>query len=266
MIRALQETNRLEILSRPQIMAMNNQEAMIHVGQKVPRVGGVSLTNYGSQSNVTEEKVGLMLTVKPSISPEGNIVMMIVAEKSTVGTESDGVVVASTNDGVIRSPKINTISAMTMVSAADNETVVLGGLISTQNQELKRKVPLLADIPLVGKLFQYDYKKFSRSELLIILTPRIVKDKSDMEAVKQVEAARMHWCLSGVSKLHGDIGTYTVVDKELYVGDAPVMSPNVVREGDLKPLTSPQIPVPTLAPSQPQPNGDTSFPSKPHTK
>ncbi|MDR0871006.1 MAG: hypothetical protein LBN39_09460 [Planctomycetaceae bacterium] len=250
MIRALQENNRLEILSRPQIMAMNNQESMIHVGQKVPRIGGVSLTNYGSQSNVEEEKVGLMLTVKPSISPDGNIVMMVVAEKSSVGTEAEGVVVANTNEGVIRSPKINTINALTMISAADNETVVLGGLIQTTNQDLTRKVPLLGDIPVVGRLFRYDYKRCARSELLIILTPRIVRDKSDMEAIKQIEAARMNWCLAGVSKLYGDIGTYTVIDKEPYTGDAPVIHPEAVKEGDLKPLKD--VPVPKLPPKQQQ--------------
>jgi Flp pilus assembly secretin CpaC len=140
---------------------------------------------------------------------------------------------------------------MTQISAADNETVVLGGLISKENQELQRKVPLLSDIPILGKLFRYDYNKCRRSELLVILTPRIVRDKNDMEHIKQIETARMSWCLGNVAQIYGDIGTYNTVAQEPYTGDAVVEFPEAVDMENLTPVTN--EPTPKLAPALPTP-------------
>jgi type II secretion system protein D len=234
MIRALQETNKLEVLSRPQIMAMNNQQALVHVGQKYPRVKGTTTNSYQSETKIEDEDVGLMLMVMPTISPEGNIVMQVTAQKSKIS--ADSTVVGFSNNQPVRSPAIDVINAQTMISASDKETVVLGGLISKETQHLHRKVPLLGDIPILGKLFSYEYNKCRRSELLVILTPRIVRDKNDFEEVKQVEAARMNWCLRGVAELHGDIGTYSTVSEEPYIGNATVIMPEIVETDSLVPL------------------------------
>ncbi|MDR2440367.1 MAG: hypothetical protein LBE12_13485 [Planctomycetaceae bacterium] len=255
MLRALRETNRIEILSHPEITAMNNQQAFIHVGQMVPRYKGTTVNNYSSSPNVEDEKVGLMLMVKPNISPEGNVVMMVMVEKSKLSSV-DAITVGVENGREIRSPTIDRIHTMTMISAADNETVVLGGLISKENQELRRKVPLLSDIPILGKLFRYDYNKCRRTELLVILTPRIVRNKNDMEHIKQIETARMSWCLGNVTQLHGDIGTYNVVAEEPYTGDAVVEFPEPVDMENLTPLTNTPAqndPAPKLAPTLPKP-------------
>ena len=251
MIRALQETNRLEILSRPQITAMNNQMAGIHVGEKVPRFGGTTRSSYDSSSSVEDYPAGLVLRVSPSISPEGKIVMAVAAEKSQVGGQADAVPVGYSEGKEVRSPKISIIRVGTTVSAMDGETVVLGGLIAKENQDIKRKVPLLADIPLVGKLFQYQFNRAKRSELLIILTPRIVRNVSDMEEVKRIEAARMSWCLGSVTKLHGDIGTYNVVGEKPYFGDAIVEFPEAVNVDGLQPIEKvPPKQGPALAPPE----------------
>ncbi len=261
MIRALQETNRLEILSRPQITAMNNQKAFIHVGEKVPRVQGTTNTSYSESMNVKDEKVGLMLMVTPSISPEGKIVLLVAAEKSKVGTTTDGIPVGYSDGKEVRSPKISTIMAMTMISASDNETVVLGGLISKENQEINRKVPFLGDIPLVGKLFQYNFNRCKRSELLIIMTPRIIRSAGDMEEVKRIEAARMSWCLSGVARLHGDIGAYNVVGETPYMGDVLVENPEAIDMDGLQPIEkTPQKQTPTFAPPLPEPPSTPKVP------
>ncbi|GHT25568.1 hypothetical protein FACS18942_00880 [Planctomycetales bacterium] len=234
MIRALQETNKLEVLSRPQIMAMNNQQALVHVGQRVPRVKGTTTTNYNDKTIVEDEDVGLMLMVMPTISPEGNIVMQVTAQKSKISADSTAV--GFVNNQPVYSPAIDIINAQTMISASDKETVVLGGLISKETQHIHRKVPLLGDIPVLGKLFSYEYNKCKRSELLVILTPRIIRDKNDFEEIKQVEAARMNWCLRGVAELHGDIGTYSTVSEEPYTGNATVIMPEIVETDSLVPL------------------------------
>jgi type II secretion system protein D len=250
MLRALRETNRIEILSHPQITAMNNQQAVIRIGQVVPRYKGTTMNANTSSAIISDEPVGLMLMVKPNISPEGNVVMLVAVEKSKL-SNVDAVTVGVESGREIRSAAIDKIFTMTMISAADNETVVLGGLISKENQELQRKVPLLSDIPVLGRLFRYDYNKCRRTELLVILTPRIIRDKKDMEHIKQIETARLNWCLGNVSEIYGDIGTYNTVDKQPYTGDTIIEFPEPVMMENLTPITN--EPAPKLAPTLPTP-------------
>ena len=80
-----------------------------------------------------------------------------------------------------------------------------------------RKVPGLGDIPILGHLFRYDTLAKIRKEFLIILTPHIIRNRLDAEEAKALESARMNWCLSGVEKLHGDLGLPTKV----YLGEEP---------------------------------------------
>jgi type II secretion system protein D len=207
LLRALQERRKLEVLSRPQIMTLDNQPAYIQVGQQVPQIRGVSLTQFGQTNNIDYEDVGLILQVIPRISPDGLVVMEIDANRSSVGPESEGIPVSvSTTGGVIRAPRIDRTLAQTTVSALSGQTVILGGLISREKSEAHRQVPLLGDIPVVGRLFRFDSTATQRRELLIIMTPHIVKNEEDIERIKKAEAARMHWCLADVVDLHGDSG------------------------------------------------------------
>lgn len=207
LIRALQDSRRLEILSRPQIMTMDNMMAQILVGQEVPTISGTQFTDLGGQINtITWREVGLILTVTPRISPDRLVVMEIDATKSEVGPEAEGIPVSVSQGQVIRAPRINTTSARTVVSAADGQTVVLGGLITRSKSQAARKVPVLGDIPLVGRLFRYDYMRTIRTELLIIMTPHIITTDADVERIKQIESARMDWCLRDVMMLHDASG------------------------------------------------------------
>jgi len=149
----------------------------------------------------------LILGVTPRISPDGLVVMEIDAEKSELGPESEGIPISVSATGdVLRSPRINVTLAQTTVSALSGQTIVLGGLLFTSKTDVSRRVPLLADIPILGNLFRYDSTIKRRSELLIIMTPRVVRTEQEAEEIKKVEAARMHWCLADVIKLHGESG------------------------------------------------------------
>lgn len=206
LLRALQETKRMDILSRPQVLTLDNQPAFIQVGQRVPRITGSTVNQNGSQNNVELENVGLILGVTPRISPEGNVVMEIDAEKSSLGPEAEGIPVAVSLDGtIIRSPRVDTTTAQATVSAANGETIILGGLITSSKREVHRKVPVLGDIPVLKYLFSYDSVSDRRTELLIILTPHIIRSQDDSERVKQIELARMSWCAADVVNIHGDI-------------------------------------------------------------
>ncbi len=244
MIRALQETKRLEILSRPQITAMDNQLAFILIGEKVPRVAGSDLTTAGVSSKVDMEEVGLMLMVTPRISPERKVVIDIGAEKSKVGSLVDGIPIPNASGGSVMSPKISAITAKTQVSAADNETVVLGGLLTKDTQKIHRQVPLLGDIPVLGKLFQYNSSTIRKTELLIILTPRIIKNREDAERIKREEAARMSMSLRDVVRMHGspnsDIGIWDATAEYPVTGGVEPVYPAPVLMQELTPIETPK--------------------------
>ena len=206
LLRALQESRRIEILSRPQIRTLDNQPAFIQVGQVVPFILNSTITQFGQTNSISFRDVGLILGVTPRISPDGTVVMEIDAEKSTIGPEEQGIPISVGNDGtIIRAPTIETTRAQTTVSAATGETIVLGGLITKSNSVTQRSVPYLSEIPVLGDLFRYDNATNRRSELVIILTPHIIHGPDDNERIKQVELARMSWCMADVYDLHGDV-------------------------------------------------------------
>lgn len=207
LIRALSERRRVDVLSRPQVMTLDNQPAFIQVGQRVPRITGVTVNQTGQLNQIELENVGLILGVTPRISPEGMVVMEIDVEKSDLGPIQDGIPVSIASTGeVIRSPLINTTTAQTTVSAANGQTIVLGGLITKSKATVDRRVPLLSSIPILGNLFRYDAVMGKKTELLVILTPRVVSNEEDAELIKQTESARISWCLADVQKMHGDAG------------------------------------------------------------
>lgn len=206
LIRALQATRRLEVLSRPQIMTMDNQPAFIQIGQRVPRISSTGIVSTGQFNAIDLVNIGLILGVTPRISPEGMVVMEIDAENSSLAPISEGIPVTVAGGQVIRSPTFNTTMAQTTVSAADGETIVLGGLITKGRTRLDRRVPLLADVPVLGALFRYHNVVEKRTELLIVLTPHIVRTPEEAERVKRLESARMTWCLGDVEELHGEAG------------------------------------------------------------
>ncbi|TWT67014.1 putative type II secretion system protein D precursor [Posidoniimonas polymericola] len=208
LLRALQENRRLEVLSRPQIMALDNQQGTVSVGSRVPTIQGVSFTEFGQQQNqITYEDVGIILEVTPRISPDNQVVMQVYAEKSQLGPEAEGIpVFAAPGGAVVRAPVINQTVARTVVTAGTGQTVVLSGLLTKQTSDVHRRVPLLSDIPLLGDLFRYDGVSQQRTELLIIMTPRIVRNEVDADMIKQVESARMSWVMCDVVNMHGPSG------------------------------------------------------------
>lgn len=252
LIRALQECNRLEVLSRPQITALDNQQAFILVGQRIPRIIRSETTSYGTQNYTDLENVGLILLVTPRINPNGKVLLDIGAEKSSVGSNAEGVPIAYSGENEVRSPKYNTITTKTTISANDNETVLLGGMITKEKDMTVRKVPLVADIPVIGKLFQYKFEQSKRTELLIIMTPKIIRDDNDFKRLQRVEAARMSWCLGEVHRLHGDTGLYDVMGEEPVGNPYIRLEPGEVLLDDLKEINPNEVlypaPLPQMAP------------------
>lgn len=206
LVRALQDANRLQILSRPQVMTLDTIEAYVLVGQRVPRVQGVSGGSTVSPPVITtaDTEVGLIMRIQPRTNQDGLIILDVQIERSSLGPESTGIPVGfSANGDVIRSPIINTTRAQTRISAYDGQTVVFAGLIQKTRSSRSRRIPWLADIPIAGHLFKFESEQESRTELLVILTPRIIHGESDVEMINQLETARMSWCLADVVNING---------------------------------------------------------------
>ncbi len=205
LLRALAMQQRIEVHARPQITTRNNQQAYIMIGQRVARIEGQTVSMSVVQPIVNDVPVGIIIVVKPRVDDTNRVVIGIEAEKSKLGSTADGTVVGYSEGGeAIRSPAIETIQAVTEVSAYDGQTTMLGGLITRDTQKLTRKVPWLGDVPLLGNLFKYNYDYSRRTELMIILTPHIVKSIDDMNRLKRIESSRMHWCLEDVREIHGN--------------------------------------------------------------
>jgi type II secretory pathway component GspD/PulD (secretin) len=252
LVRALQESRRLQVLSRPQIMTLDNQGAFVQVGQQVPYITQSQLTTFGQINTVELIDTGLILGVTPRISPEGVVFMEIDAEQSKVGTELEGVPIAITNEGnIVRSPRIDIARAQTTVSAASGETIVLGGLITTREKDTHRRVPLLADIPLLGDLFRFDSVESLRAELLIILTPHVVLGPADTERIKQAEMARMSWCAADIHAMIDELGRCQDPNCPVCRSKVPVIYPDRNPRGVVEPGSPGILPrekLPTITP------------------
>ncbi|MEX1027656.1 MAG: secretin N-terminal domain-containing protein, partial [Candidatus Paceibacterota bacterium] len=206
LIRALEEEGRAQILSRPQVMALNNQPAFVQVGQDVARFNGSTATNTGVTQDVVDVPTGLILSIEPRINDDGVIVMTVDADKSALGT--GGTVLSDGAGGTFVVPPIDRTTAQTTISAKSGQTVVIGGLITNRDEVTSRGVPYLRDIPLVGELFNFEARRNQRTELLIVLTPYIVAEDEDYEFIKMMESQRMNWCLGDVVSIDGDRGLH----------------------------------------------------------
>ena len=209
LFRALQDANRAQILSRPQIMTVDNKAGFINIGQLVARVNGLQTQQGGIAPilSVADVEVGLTLEVLPRVGADGLISMLILARRSEVDNTAVGTAIGTDQNGapIVIQP-INETRAESTIVAYSGQTVVFGGLIQKRRTVQSRRVPYLSQIPLLGVMFRFDRETEFRSELLIVMTPMLVNGDEDLEYVKQVESSRMSYCLADVVEMHGDVG------------------------------------------------------------
>ncbi len=169
LIRALEVQGRLEVLSRPQILVNDNEDARIQVGEEIQLVTNVErLDNGNVRSDVEPRELGVILEVTPSISPDGFVRLDIAPQISALTTRTTQV----SED--FEAPVISQRRANTTVTVQDGQTIVIGGLIQNSTDSRDTKVPLLGDIPLIGAVFQSKRATQTKTELLIVITPRVI--------------------------------------------------------------------------------------------
>jgi general secretion pathway protein D len=182
---ALAQKGDVNILSRPSILARNNQEAVIVVGQSIPLITSSQITEAGQTINTVQyQDVGIILRVTPFITSSKTVEMIVSPEISSLSSQT--VPISNT----VNAPVINKTSAETVVVTPNATTVVIGGMMQKQQTSSVDKVPILGDIPLLGYAFRHTVKADSKTELLIFLTPYIVEGTAKLKNLSTDEVNR----------------------------------------------------------------------------
>jgi MSHA biogenesis protein MshL len=197
-VNALAQQGTVEVISTPHIRALNNQTALMKVGEEVPFFNTSTTIIPGTtagtstvlqQTIVNSITIGTILSITPQISPDDWISLdispvltslkaIITASGGGVGSTNSSAAAPASTTGTT-APDLDTKQASTLVRVRDGNTVVLGGLIQTQKAKNDTKVPILGDIPLLGKLFTGTFRFNQKVELVIFVTPRIVREGAE---------------------------------------------------------------------------------------
>lgn len=173
-----QKDGLVNVLSRPTLLVRDGVSANISVGDNIPTIGSTTSDPISGDRETTQieyRKTGVNLTVVPTVNAQGTIIMEI--QQDISNTSPDG-------SSINGSPSIFERTISTEVVAGDGQTVILGGLISENNSTNSNSVPLLGSIPVLGHLFRTDADSKDKTELVVLVTPKIVHNLEDWNRVK----------------------------------------------------------------------------------
>ncbi len=184
LINLLDTSTDVDILSTPNILAADNQEARIEIGEDVPVLSESTISSGGVKTQgVQYRKTGIILQVKPSINDNGLVRMEVTQEVSKVNDQQTA---------GITSPRITNRKAKTYVIAKDGQHILMGGLMSSMTTEVTNGIPLLKDLPILGYLFGSKGTKTEKKELIFILTPHVIKSRGEADKLTKEFALKVH--------------------------------------------------------------------------
>ncbi len=175
-LNAYAKASKLNIISRPHIIASDNKEAKIDVGQEVPIITSQQTSTEGTATTNTIEyrSTGVILTVTPRINDNRDVTLDVTQEVSQ----------AQTNElGGSNSPIIQKRTAKTSMVVRDNETLIIGGLIQEKKERSREGIPLLSRIPILGYLFGSTIDTMSKTELVVLMTPRVITNYEEASRI-----------------------------------------------------------------------------------
>ena len=179
-LNALEQETQVNVLSSPSLMVLDNQTAYFNVGDEIPVPARQSVSNINPDSPTVNEiqfrQTGITLSVTPRVNTSGLVTMKISQEVSNA---------VSTTSSDIDAPTIQQRQLESTVAVHSGETLVLGGLIQETTSNAESGIPLLRRIPLLGKLFGETKEEQRRTELLVLITPRVVSDRSDVREIME---------------------------------------------------------------------------------
>ncbi|NIF29606.1 type II secretion system protein GspD [Pantoea sp. Tr-811] len=175
LVNALKGKSGFNLLSTPTLLTLDNAEASILVGQEVPFVtGSVTQNNANPYQTIERKEVGVKLRIKPQINIDNSVRLDIVQEVSSIADSS------AASDVITNKREIKT-----KVMVEDNGLVILGGLISDELSTSDQRVPLLGDIPGLGRLFRSDASKNTKQNLMVFIRPRILRDGPSLAGLSE---------------------------------------------------------------------------------
>ncbi|WP_394208150.1 type II secretion system secretin GspD [Pseudomonas putida] len=175
LVNALKGKSGFNLLSTPTLLTLDNAEASILVGQEVPFVtGSVTQNNANPYQTIERKEVGVKLRIKPQINIDNSVRLDIVQEVSSIAESS------AASDVITNKREIKT-----KVMVEDNGLVILGGLISDELSTSNQRVPLLGDIPYLGRLFRSDATRNTKQNLMVFIRPRILRDGPSLAGLSE---------------------------------------------------------------------------------
>lgn len=200
-LNALATDDKFSVLSTPRIFTSNNVEAEINISQSVPYILSTREDANGNLTfNYAFQDVGIVLNVVPRITSNGTVTLDVTQTANDLQGFTD-----------FNAPIVNQRQAFTTVSVKDGETIVLGGMMRSTVTTKVKKLPLLGDIPILGELFKTRDNQTSKTELLVLLTPRLVKTEEDAQRIREQNTKQLsdpsQKALGGVVPPKSDGGT-----------------------------------------------------------
>ncbi|MGZ8493248.1 MAG: type II secretion system protein GspD, partial [Gemmatirosa sp.] len=183
LLRTVSTRNHVKVLSTPEILAMNNREARILVGSKVPFVASSRLGDFSRDQAVQYQDVGTTLTIVPTVNDDDYVSVQILQEVSALTSQ--------TLPSALNAPVITTREAATRAVLRDGQTVVIAGLIGDERFVEQTGIPLLMDIPWIGNLFRRSSVTRNRTELAIFVTPHVVRVDADADRLRDRARRRL---------------------------------------------------------------------------
>ncbi len=195
-LNALTEITDVRVVSSPQLMVLDNQSARLQVGDQVPiatqSAVSVSDPNAPIVNSIEFKDTGVILAVTPRVNASGLVTLEVLQEVSDV---------TETTTSALNSPTIQQRSIESTVAVQSGDTVALGGLIQDRDEESTSGLPLLSEIPILGNLFKSTNNAKRRTELLVLITPRVVRDRREAQDVTEELRKR----LTGIEPLEQKI-------------------------------------------------------------
>ena len=164
-----------QILANPRIRVKNKEKAKVHIGDKVPVITTTSTANVGVSESVTYLDVGLKLDVEPQVYLDSEVGIKVGLEVSNIVRE------IRSQSGTL-TYQVGTRNASTVLRLKDGETQVLAGLINDEDRQSASKIPGLGDLPLIGRLFSTHRDQTVKTEIILLITPRIIRNLTRLEA------------------------------------------------------------------------------------
>ncbi len=191
-VQAVAADSRTNVLSTPQLLTLNNEEAEMLVGSNIPYTTSTRLDSAGNPiTNFDYRDVGVKLKVKPYINRDGLVYLNIFTEITQVTST-----LATVGTGQQPAPTTTKRSVKTTVGVKDAQTIVISGIISDTLTDNQQGIPLLRSIPIIGNLFNYSSKADNKTNLLVFLTPKIVYDPKELQKISDEKKSQQEKLLT----------------------------------------------------------------------